>query len=340
MNKFTQHDNFFAKSLSQKEVAKDFFKAYLPEAFRDQIDFDSLQLEKSNTKFVKDCIGKHTIADVLFKASFQKQPMLLLVHIEHLSSPNKMMPLRAVNYAASALLDYAEIHPKERLPPIVTLVYYHGKQRPYPYSMEVESLFEGLSDTQKSLILKPILIDLFVYNDKHLYTHGAMTTVDILQKYIFDKPTHHTLKKMLKSLLHSNPQMRSFGIQYIMNRYDSPEYDFIETVSKHLDKEDIMTVAEQMEQRIRKKVEQEAIERGLQEGIQKGIEKGIRQGMKQGVRQGMEQGVRQGMEQGIQKERQIIAKNLLMNGLDLNLIAKTTGLDLVDINQLKKQLTI
>jgi|GEM_PF-1059325 len=371
---FSRHDNFFAKSLGQKEVARDFFKAYLPKAFRETLDLDSLKLEKANTKIVRDGIIQHEVADILFKAANTEGAVLLLVHIEHLSSPNKIMPLRAVHYAAGILLDYAAMHPDTPLPPIVTLVYYHGKQKPYPYSMKVNDLFEGLSDSQKDLILQPVLIDLSTYDDEALSNHGMMTPVDTLLKYIFDIPSRPTLEKMLSILSKSDQQIRLFGLQYITSRFNLSEDDFIKSTQKYLDEEEIMTIAEQMEQRIRKKIEQEVeqqviqrimekglkkgmqrgiqrglqkgllqgIEEGLQQGLQKGMEKGLQQGlqkgMEKGIQQGLQQGVQQGMEEGLLQGIRIIAKSLLGSGLDMDFVSKHTGLDIPSVRNLQREI--
>ncbi len=43
---FNPHDNFFAEAIKNKEVAKAFFKAYIPESFKKDMDFDSIELEK------------------------------------------------------------------------------------------------------------------------------------------------------------------------------------------------------------------------------------------------------------------------------------------------------
>ena len=77
---------------------------------------------------------------------------------------------------------------------------------------------------------------------------------------------------------------------------------------------------------------------GTERGMKKGIEKGIRQGIKQGIEQGIEKGIEQGIEQGIEKGKQQgleqgkkdeqleIARNMLVRGMDKELIMELTNI--------------
>ena len=66
-------------------------------------------------------------------------------------------------------------------------------------------------------------------------------------------------------------------------------------------------------------------------------EKGIQKGIEQGVKQGLEQGVKQGLEQGAKQEKIEIAKNLIQNGLDNELISKSTGLSVEEVREIRKK---
>jgi len=83
---------------------------------------------------------------------------------------------------------------------------------------------------------------------------------------------------------------------------------------------------------------EKGIAQGMEKGIAQGMEKGIAQGMEKGIAQGMEKGIVQGMEKGIaqgEKEAKIsIAKNLLKNGLSMELVVSSTGLSEEEIKKL------
>jgi len=54
----------------------------------------------------------------------------------------------------------------------------------------------------------------------------------------------------------------------------------------------------------------------------------------EGIRQGIEEGIKEGIEQGILEEKKIVAKNMLENGLDIEMIIKCTNLSKEEINNL------
>ena len=57
-------------------------------------------------------------------------------------------------------------------------------------------------------------------------------------------------------------------------------------------------------------------------------------GYDKGLKAGIEQGIEQGLEQGSQQEKIQIAKNLIVQNIDLEIIAKVTGLSIEEIKKL------
>jgi len=51
-----------------------------------------------------------------------------------------------------------------------------------------------------------------------------------------------------------------------------------------------------------------------------------RRGMEKGIEKGMEKGIEKGMEKGVEKGKEEVARNLLANGIPLEVITKSTGL--------------
>ena len=68
-----------------------------------------------------------------------------------------------------------------------------------------------------------------------------------------------------------------------------------------------------------------------EEATKQGIEQGIKQGIEQGIKQGIEQGIEQGNEQGASSRNIEIAKNLIKNNVDIDIIARSTGLSKEEI---------
>lgn len=66
----------------------------------------------------------------------------------------------------------------------------------------------------------------------------------------------------------------------------------------------------------------------------KGIDDGIERGIEQGIEQGMEQGRRQGIEEGQNLEKIEMAKKMLEEKMDIQVIVKITGLTKEEIEKL------
>ena len=73
---------------------------------------------------------------------------------------------------------------------------------------------------------------------------------------------------------------------------------------------------------------------GMEEGERLGIKKGERLGIKKGERLGIKKGKLLGMEEGEIKAQQKIARNMLAQYIDPNLVSKITGLSLDAIEAL------
>ena len=74
-----------------------------------------------------------------------------------------------------------------------------------------------------------------------------------------------------------------------------------------------------------------SIDTAKQEGLAEGMEKGMEKGMELGMEKGMEKGMKKGMNQ----KALDIARNMLADGVDINLIMKYSGLTQEQIEKLK-----
>ena len=71
------------------------------------------------------------------------------------------------------------------------------------------------------------------------------------------------------------------------------------------------------------------------EGIAEGMEKGMKEGMELGMAKGKQEGLAEGMEKGMNQRSLDIARNMLADGVDLNLIMKYSCLTQEQIEKLK-----
>lgn len=72
----------------------------------------------------------------------------------------------------------------------------------------------------------------------------------------------------------------------------------------------------------------------MEGALEDGMKKGLEQGIEKGLEQGLQEGIEKGKQQGSAEKRLEIAKALKTEGLSLDLIAKTTGLSLQEIETL------
>ena len=86
----------------------------------------------------------------------------------------------------------------------------------------------------------------------------------------------------------------------------------------------------------------QGLEDGKKQGIKEGKEQGIKEGKEQGIKEGKEQGKKEGIEEGIQigeRNNQIkTVKEMINQGLSIDLIEKITHLSTEEINNIKKRI--
>ncbi len=73
------------------------------------------------------------------------------------------------------------------------------------------------------------------------------------------------------------------------------------------------------------------------EEMQKKVVIAEEKGREEGIEKGREEGIEKGIEKGMYKEKILIAKNLLNQGLEVNIITKTTGLSVEEVEKLRSK---
>ena len=116
------HDKFFKKTFGDVAVAKDFLNNYLPSKIVDIIDLDTLEPQKDSHI---DEELKESYSDLLFKASINNQEGYLYFLFEHKSYPSRDVAFQLLKYIVR-IWD-VKIKEAARLPIIIPLVIYHGK---------------------------------------------------------------------------------------------------------------------------------------------------------------------------------------------------------------------
>ena len=104
----------------------------------------------------------------------------------------------------------------------------------------------------------------------------------------------------------------------------------IENVEKTLSTDDELLAYYGSEEDFRR-LQQGKLKNAEKEATERGFEKGLKDGLEQGI----EQGIKEGIEQGIEQEKIEIAKNLLSQNVDIEIIKKATGMTEKNIRELE-----
>lgn len=291
------HDRFFKKSMSNMIIAKDFFQHHLPNEILHQVDLSSLSLQTGS--FVdQDLQQKFT--DILYAVNFGNQSGYLYLLTEHQSSPDRWMPLRIQRYVTEILLQHIDSNPKlESLPCVYPLVFYHGSQVPYPYSVRYVELFTNRDLAYKSLLNTFQLIDLTTISDEQLKAHSTNCLMELLQKHCRERNVLGLLQQLQASGKLTQFTRAELGdylltvVEYVAQTHDKqPAIEAADYLSKSLniDRERIMTYAEELYQ--------------------------------QGMQQGMQQGVQQGMQRGTEQATDYMTKELIREGVSPELVER------------------
>ncbi len=82
------HDKFFKSILSKTDVAKDFFKTFLPKDVLNVIDLNTLKFTKNS--YIPSKL-KETFADLVFECKLKnsEHSALISILLEHKSYPDK-----------------------------------------------------------------------------------------------------------------------------------------------------------------------------------------------------------------------------------------------------------
>lgn len=321
------HDRYFRAAMSQPEVARDFFDAYLPQEIKKRVDLQTLQLCKES--FIDEKLQLQ-ITDLLFSINFRDQQGYLYLLTEHQSSADKLMPFRICKYIFSIMDQHLKKSKEKILPVVYPLIYYNGKIK-YSHSTDLFTLFGAYNDLAKQVLLQPIrLIDLTAVTDEELKQHIWSGIMGLSMKRNLMQNT--TFFKTIISLLHNIEKNNvedyiNVTLAYLAQIIDvSNRETFLESMRESLScnlGEKAMTIAESW------------IEEGIQKGIQKGIEKGIQQGIEKGVQQGIKKGIQQGIHEGRKDTKKSIALKLLKMGLSIDFISQATELTCEEIEALE-----
>jgi predicted transposase/invertase (TIGR01784 family) len=310
------HDKFFRASMGHQSVAIDFIQHHFPKKISQALNTNSLKLLQQS--FIKQDLQEH-FSDLVFSCELADKPAYLTLLIEHQSSPDKMMAFRIHQYLFGLLSNYRKQHPNKLLPAVYSLVFYHGKTTPYPYSLSLQSCFDDPLNIMSEVLYKDIaLVDVNQLPDEVLKKQEWIGPVTSALKYIRQQEMAPFALGILSSLhwpmdKYEAKEMLHLLLNYLLSAGNIEDIDSfmtssIEQLSSPI-RSEMMTFAEKME------------ERGIEKGKQEGILEGKQEGMLEGETRG----------------KQDVALRMLNEGVELAFISKVTDFSLAELKRLQEK---
>ena len=300
----TPHDAVFKKMMTHPEIAQDFLKIHLPESLCKLCELTTLKLE--STTFIEDDLRTY-YSDVLWSLKTREGEGYIYCVIEHQSTAVPHMAFRLMRYATAAMQHHLDSGNKT-LPLVIPMLFYHGEQSPYPFSLNWLDEFDDPEAARPLYATAFPLVDITVVHDDEIMQHRRMALLELIQKHIRKRDLMGLVEKLAILLVkgHANDNQLKALFNYLMQAGDTARFsEFIHQVAERLPqhKEKLMTIAERLRQ--------EGHLNGLQEGYRKGL--------------------RQGLQQGKQEEALRIATTMLADGTDPLTICRITGLTAEDL---------
>jgi conserved hypothetical protein (putative transposase or invertase) len=270
------HDSFFKQIFSNPKRVKLLLDIFAKDVAKSINSISLVNTEKFSSKSQKFML------DLLFSCKVKDQDAYIRIVLEHKSYLDKELPIQLLYYNA-AIWEEA-IKEKEYYPPIINIVFYHGKgEWNIPTSLPV---LEDQNLEKYVSKLNYILIDLNKVSDEDiiseayqdLCTQWAMLTM----KHIFDSiesfmRVFELIAYYIKSQEHIEKSHCIFlTLDYIVSVKDNAEE--VESILKELTggDEKVMTLTE--------KWMMEGLQKGLQEGLEKGKQEGLIKAKKDAIK--------------------------------------------------------
>ena len=174
----TPFDKFFRSAMHDLRIAQGFFELYLPHEVEEKLDLCTLMLE--NSSFIDSQLNEF-ISDLVYRCEYKDKSLgdaRVIVLVEHQSTPQKFMPVRVYHYLFGILInEIKQLSGKEKLPAIYAMVFYHGEQSPYPYSLKLSDCFNDPKGVMDYFWQNPVpLVDVNTIEDNELLKHQLQGT--------------------------------------------------------------------------------------------------------------------------------------------------------------------
>ena len=315
------HDKFFKEIFGKVEVAKDFLNNYLPENIMKVIDVDTLEPQKDS--FINEEL-QEVFSDMLFKVNINNREGYVYILFEHKSYISKDIAFQLLKYMLEIWEAKIKKEKTYKLPVIIPLVIYHGKDSWNIRTTlgELITEYEELpKDIQKFIPdYEYLLYDISRYADEEIKGEARLRILFTIFRDIFTKDNKGLQESILRAAKHLRElEDRETGIEYFetLIRY-------VFSARTNLTRTDVDEIIKKIEGTYPEgsEVIMTLIERIREEGKEEGKEEGILTGMELGARQNKAE----------------VAKNLIKLNLAIEQITEATGLPKKEVEKIAAEM--
>lgn len=279
----TPHDAVFKQFLCHPDTARDFLSIHLPAKLQAICNLKTLKLESGS--FIETDL-RARYSDVLWSLKTAQGDGYIYVVIEHQSSPDAHMAFRLMRYALAAMQRHLDAG-HESLPLVIPMLFYHGMQSPYPFSLCWLDEFADPINARKLFTAAFPLVDITVVPDDEIMQHRRVALLELVQKHIRQRDllglVEH-IATLLVSGCANDSQIKAL-FNYLLRSGDAVRFHgFLQAAVERLPehKERMMTIADRLRE--------------------------------------------EGMQQGKREEVLRIARTMFENGIDSTMVKLITGL--------------
>lgn len=279
----TPHDAVFKQFLCHPDTARDFLSIHLPAKLQAICNLKTLKLESGS--FIETDL-RARYSDVLWSLKTAQGDGYIYVVIEHQSSPDAHMAFRLMRYALAAMQRHLDAG-HESLPLVIPMLFYHGMQSPYPFSLCWLDEFADPINARKLFTAAFPLVDITVVPDDEIMQHRRVALLELVQKHIRQRDllglVEH-IATLLVSGCANDSQIKAL-FNYLLRSGDAVRFHrFLQAAVERLPehKERMMTIADRLRE--------------------------------------------EGMQQGKREEALRIARTMFENGIDSTMVKLITGL--------------
>ena len=345
-------DIYFKQCMTNLNLARDFLTFNLPEKIKRSINLDSLALAPH--EYIT-AAQRRKVADIVYTVGLyntEDEVGFLMLHVEHQTRPQRLMPLRMLEFMTTMMRQYAEKQGNTDSAPIPVVVpiivsNHHGT---YPFSTRFLDLFTEVGQTLVSSLMNGELplVDLASMPDDALKNHLTASIMESALKHV-KKCGLREIFELCLGLLGAQIESGELSVQSASEHAQNLLYflcDNVKEVPSADEVDDIMATYEHMLPSgtgeiivtLREHFIERGVQQGLERGVKQGLERGVQQGLERGVKQGLERGVKQGLEQGTANTLRKVVFSMLKNGLSDEQIMICTEMSHSDLVLLKVEL--